>query len=257
MVKIVFSDFDDTLMHYYSNKNYFDSYQLGILKKLKDKEIKFCIVTGRSVSFFYQFPELLQYVDYILASNGAVIYDVENKKFIYSILISSDSLEKLVQYAKGEKISFILNSFEKRYQYGDWSNAICDSYQENVKYSCEQFLLSVNRGSLDQCCQFLSNLRDICVNNISNWEDYFTLDVNNILVSKGNSMKWLSQYLGISLGNVLAFGDGENDISMFEVAGKSVAVGNASDRIQQIANDVTLKCEENGVFRYLEDKILK
>ncbi len=257
MVKIVFSDFDDTLIHYYSNKNYFDSYQLEVLRKLHEKGILFCIVTGRSVSFFEQFPELLQYVDYILASNGAVIYDVEKKKFIHSILINDGSLKKIIQYTKEKKYKIILNSFEKRYQYDDWSYVVCDSYQERLDISCEQVVLSVKSDSLDKCCQFLSNLRDICVNNISNWNDYFTLDINDILVSKGNSIKWLCQYLKISLDDSLVFGDGVNDVSMFEVAGKSVAVGNASDKIQQIASNVTLKCEENGVFKYLKDKILK
>ena len=83
MVKIIFSDFDETMLNYHSNKNYFDDYQIDVLKKVKEAGIKFGIVTGRPVDFFDQFPSILPYVDYILASNGACIYDVCNKKFIY------------------------------------------------------------------------------------------------------------------------------------------------------------------------------
>ena len=39
MVKIIFSDFDNTLMDYYSSYNYFDEYRLNVLRKLKKKGI--------------------------------------------------------------------------------------------------------------------------------------------------------------------------------------------------------------------------
>ena len=87
MVKIIFSDFDNTLLYYYSDKNYFDNYQISVLRKLNSNGIKFCIVTGRSVTFFYRFPNLLEVVDYIIGSNGACIYDVKNKKYIYQRII--------------------------------------------------------------------------------------------------------------------------------------------------------------------------
>ena len=40
MTKIIFSDFDYTLLNYYSDKNYFDDYQIGVLSRLKEKGIK-------------------------------------------------------------------------------------------------------------------------------------------------------------------------------------------------------------------------
>ena len=64
MVKVIFSDFDNTLMDYYSDKNYFDDYQIEVLRKVKEKGIKFCVVTGRCMTFFNQFPKLLEVVDY-------------------------------------------------------------------------------------------------------------------------------------------------------------------------------------------------
>ena len=84
MVKMIFSDFDDTMLQIHSDKNKFSSYQLSILKRLRNKEISFSIVTGRGIYFFLdRFPEVLEYVDYIIASFGSVIYDVKRDKFIY------------------------------------------------------------------------------------------------------------------------------------------------------------------------------
>ncbi len=257
MVKIVFSDFDNTMLHYYSDKNFFDEYQLGILKRLNDEGIIFCIVTGRNITFFEKFPKLLQYVHYILESNGGAIYDVRNKKFIYSKLIGNDDLVKLIDYAKKEKLLFILNSFDKRYQYGEWSDVACDFYQEGKVYFCVQIVVAVLKEKMDIFCQFLSTLQKVVVNNVADWGEQCSLDVNVAGVSKGNAIKWLCQYLGVDIHDTLAFGDGENDISMFQVVGKGVAVGNSCDKLKQISDDVSLNCKDNGVYKYLEDNVLE
>lgn len=256
MIQIVFSDFDNTMLHYYSDDNFFDDYRLNVLKRLGDQGILFCIVTGRSLSFFYQFPELLEYVDYILASNGAVIYDVKNKKFIYSKLIVNESLGKIIQYAREEEFLFILNSFDKRYQYGKWSDIACETYREGVSYLCEQVVMVVPEDKMDRSCQFLSNLQSVVVNNIAYWDKECSLDINDSNVSKGNAILWLCQFLSIDRRNTLAFGDGVNDISMFQVVGRAVAVGNSCDELKRISDDVSLNCHDNGIYKYLEDNIL-
>ena len=82
MAKMIFSDFDNTMLQIHSTKNVFSNYQLSVLKKVQDSGVSFSIVTGRCVYFFLnRFPELLEYVDYIIASNGAVIYDVKNNNY--------------------------------------------------------------------------------------------------------------------------------------------------------------------------------
>lgn len=256
MVQIVFSDFDGTLLHYHREKNYFSKYELNILKKLRQCGIKFCIVTGRSIQFFKQFPELLEYVDYILASNGAVIYEVESEKVIYFKLIQENSLKQIVRYALSKKFSFVLNCLEECYRYD------CDSlpsYDDFCfgHYSCEQVVLLCDNKKLKDCMNYLSTFSDIIVNNFNERTNECVMDINCSGVSKGNSIVWLCQYLGIEKKDTVAFGDGENDLSMFEAVGKSVAVANASDKIRQISSDISLKCEDSGVFHYLEDNILK
>ena len=100
MIKMIFSDFDETMLDYYSVDNYFDKYKISVLKKVQEKGIKFCIVTGRSVPFFKQFPNLLEVVDYIIGSNGACIYDVKNNKFISHTVIDGNRLNHTVDNLK-------------------------------------------------------------------------------------------------------------------------------------------------------------
>ncbi|MTT30796.1 Cof-type HAD-IIB family hydrolase [Terrilactibacillus sp. BCM23-1] len=66
-------------------------------------------------------------------------------------------------------------------------------------------------------------------------------------VSKGHGLKLLANHLNIKLEDTVAIGDNYNDLSMFEVAGVSVAMGNAYPEIKETCQMVTKRCEEDGV----------
>ena len=51
---------------------------------------------------------------------------------------------------------------------------------------------------------------------------------------------------------LVVFGDGKNDIDMFQMADKSYAVANAHDDLKQYATEVILSNDEDGVARWLE-----
>ena len=64
-------------------------------------------------------------------------------------------------------------------------------------------------------------------------------------------------YFKISIKSIkkeetIAIGDDSNDVSMFKEVGLSVAMGNANDKIKEIADVVTLSNEEDGVAIFLE-----
>lgn len=257
MVKIIFSDFDNTLLNFYSENNYFDDYKISILKRLQDKNIKFCIVTGRSVSFFKRFPNLLEVTDYILGSNGACIYDVKNDNFIYCDNIENIDFNEIIKYLRDNNYSFLLNCMDRRYKYGDWDANDCLEYNQNVDYLCEQIIFRVKQKDFTKVFNVLETVKNIKINNMSNWEDYWSVDINNSNVSKGNAVSWLCDYLDINMDDTLAFGDGDNDKSMFEVVGKGIAVDNAIDKLKVLSSDVALGCDENGIYKYIEDNILK
>ena len=235
---MVVSDFDGTLMNY---PNQFDDKQLKVLSDLKNKGIKFCIVTGRSVSFFYQFPLLLNIIDYIISSNGGNIYDVKNKKFLLSICINNKSLDKLIKLGISNNNTFIINELDKIYKYGNLKNI--DSYKFKIEkqYNSEQMIFYVNNNDIDEFKDTIKNIEDIVINNINYKKEIYSIDINDKNVSKGNSVLWLCDYLDIDSKEVIAFGDGENDISMFKVIENSVCVENACLELKKYANDIAIR----------------
>ena len=75
-------------------------------------------------------------------------------------------------------------------------------------------------------------------------------------VSKGNALHILKQLLNIQDTEVVAIGDGENDLSMFEEAGTSVAMGNAMKKVKERADDSALSNLQDGAVVWLKEHLL-
>ena len=72
-------------------------------------------------------------------------------------------------------------------------------------------------------------------------------------VNKGFALKKYCKDNGISLDNVIAFGDAQNDNSMLEIAGWGVSMLNGSDSTKKIADDVTdFDCDHDGLGLYIQ-----
>lgn len=73
-------------------------------------------------------------------------------------------------------------------------------------------------------------------------------EVNSPGTNKGSAIIELVDHLGRSVADAIAIGDSYNDVEMFEVAGLSIAMGNAVDEIKALADEVTTSVAEDGVW---------
>jgi Cof subfamily protein (haloacid dehalogenase superfamily) len=84
----------------------------------------------------------------------------------------------------------------------------------------------------------------------------FLLDILHPQASKGSALQSITEELGISPQEVVAFGDNHNDISMLQFAGLGIAMGNATGEAQAAADYVTASNAEDGVAVAIEELIL-
>lgn len=84
------------------------------------------------------------------------------------------------------------------------------------------------------------------------WDEYANLEFNHPTASKGAAVAALAKLLGIQKEEIMAIGDGENDVSMFETAGVSVAMGNAPVQVREKAAFVTLPNWQDGCAAAIE-----
>ncbi len=82
------------------------------------------------------------------------------------------------------------------------------------------------------------------------------LEINGEGASKGNAILLLAHHLGLSPAQTMAFGDGENDLSMMECAGIGVAMENGNPAVKEKADFIACSNETDGVAKVIEKLIL-
>ncbi|MGG6345192.1 sugar-phosphatase [Stenotrophomonas indicatrix] len=85
----------------------------------------------------------------------------------------------------------------------------------------------------------------------------FFLEVFDRRAGKGPSLQKLAEHLGIDRANVMAIGDQENDLTMLQYAGTSVAMGNAIDAVKATARFETATNADEGVAKAIEAYVLR
>lgn len=80
----------------------------------------------------------------------------------------------------------------------------------------------------------------------------FAVDVNAYGVSKAEGLKELLAKFGLTGDDLIAFGDGGNDIEMLKLAKYSYAMENGMDEVKAVAKYVAPNNNESGVFKVLE-----
>lgn len=113
---------------------------------------------------------------------------------------------------------------------------------------------SSDTEKLQRAFQHLQAVDDLAVSSSAD----NNLEITNSEAQKGVALKRFAEIKGIPLENTMAIGDNYNDVSMLEIAGFPVAMGNAVDEIKDMAAFVTKENDESGVAfaiqKFLETK---
>jgi HAD superfamily hydrolase (TIGR01484 family) len=78
------------------------------------------------------------------------------------------------------------------------------------------------------------------------------LDLAPVGVSKASGLEYVARELGVGAGDVLAIGDGRNDIEMLQWAGRGVAMGQSVDVVKAAADAVTGSVHDEGAAQELD-----
>ena len=198
----------------------------------------------------------------VISSNGSEIFDSKNNKVIYNSFIDNGEVIKLVEYAYLMDIRLILAMDDYDYVTKTIrnSNQVLldkDDYKEKLA-SCnvkQCMFIDKKYNEIAKMKKMVSSNKALSiVDEISESSSYDEkwFSVANSNSSKGNALNILVEYLNVPFDQTIAIGNDKNDISMFKMAGLSVAVENATDGVKKNADYITLSNDDDGVALFLE-----
>ncbi|MFS9153632.1 bifunctional Cof-type HAD-IIB family hydrolase/peptidylprolyl isomerase [Streptococcus infantis] len=251
-IKIIFFDIDDTLRN--SKTGFIPSTIPTAFKQLRDKGILTGIATGRGI--FGVVPELKALKpDFFVTLNGAYIEDKKGN-VIYSNKIAKDKVEEYITWTKEVGIDYGLvgsHAAKLSRRTEMISQAIDpiypdlevdpDFYQKEDIY--QMWTFEDQGDDLKLHDTLASTLRMV------RWHRNSS-DVVPLNGSKAAGVAKVVEHLGLKPENVMVFGDGLNDLELFDYAGISVAMGISHDKIKEKADYITKTLEEDGIFNALE-----
>lgn len=267
MYKMIVFDIDGTLIPYREIK--LDKTIKTMFKRLKQNNIIVTLATGRdfvSIGDIYKDEN----IDYFIGANGSFIYDNKNKKYLFNSPIKFSDFENYyndVLLNNQTSINNVVLSddefvyvWDKNQLDGHWfwepfrpKFKNFDGAKNNINH--DQFhLITVNCEShaplIEKSIKYFKENQNNNLNVQAWWNNGFFVANNGI--TKASTIEKLTQILNINMENVIAFGDGENDLQMLKEVGLGVAMDNASDFVKSVANDVTTSVDEHGTVAYLE-----
>ena len=251
-IKIVFFDIDDTLRN--SKTGFIPTSIPTVFQQLREKGILTGIATGRGI--FGVVPEIRELKpDFFVTLNGAYIEDKKGN-VIYSNKISKDKVESYIAWTKEVGIDYGLvgsHTAKLSTRTEMISQAIDpiypdldvdpDFYEKEDIYQMWTFEDQGDNLTLPE--SLASTLRMV------RWHEHSS-DVVPISGSKAAGVAKVVEHLGLKPENVMVFGDGLNDLELFDYAGISIAMGNSHEKIKEKADYITKTVEEDGIFDALE-----
>lgn len=269
MIKIICFDLDGTLLN--SEKKVSDVNKAAI-KKAADSGIEIVVCTGRQNRAARKFKELIGVGNYMICSNGSEIIEIDSGEELFSNSIDKEIVQILYKHFR-ENSSIVNFKFDTKYaRYVLKSDILVDDtidFDENDEKFFEQnnvLQIVVVFKDDESCDEFAEKIKGIygvkveykfSLKDKGTGERLFYLDLVNSSVSKGNSVSGLARYLNSNLGNVVCFGDGINDLSMIQIAGYGIAMGNASEILKENADEVIGDNNSDAISKVIERIILE
>jgi hydroxymethylpyrimidine pyrophosphatase-like HAD family hydrolase len=84
----------------------------------------------------------------------------------------------------------------------------------------------------------------------------YYLDVTHARANKGNALRAIAAFEGITLEEMAAIGDMSNDLAMLEIAGFAIAMGNAPDSVKSEVDAVTDSNRDDGFAKAVTTLVL-
>lgn len=267
MIKLFAFDIDGTLL---DNNSKVTDESKKALAKLDDAGIKVVLASGRVFPSIKYNQKLLEISGPIVATNGSLI-SLDGREVYKSYYIEERLLKKLYEFCLDYKMDFHFYDEENYYtnrlnldriKHLKIDNDFGMNYQVDLIIKNDPVSYLINQGKkaikfqisgIDEKDMAKEKIIDLLEKEFG--EDlYITASGDSLLeIGNKNATKWTSieeicDKLGIYTSEVAAIGDAYNDIPMVKGAGLGFAMGNAKDKLKEVADVIVADNESGGAL---------
>ena len=264
MIKLIAIDMDGTLLN---EKKHIDKAEKEAIHEAIEAGIKIVLCTGRPLYGILPFYEELGLSEldsegYVILNNGCSIHKTKDWKLIDQVNFTSDDIEYLYKFSESYDINFTLVNDTYYFNIGRKPtdelikdagfvfSDITDISLEEAKSGKHKIMKIMFLGDPEIMANFQEKNEDIIKSKYSGvLSQSYVYEVFPKDNNKGTGLKKLAEKLGIKQEEVMAIGDGNNDIEMFEYANYSVAMKNATELAKKAAKYETDSNENDGVAK--------
>ena len=251
MIKAVFFDIDGTLLSFVTHQ--MSAGTIEACRRLNERGIKVFISTGRPKIIIPHLP--IQIEGYVTMNGGLCLVGDE---VVYSAPIPREDATTWLKFAKANHVATM--SITKDKMYGNELTETVLAIHKQLDFKLppivdeesildEEFYQFIGVFEADKdasVCEMLPHC------SLPRWHPAFS-DIVLKGGTKAVGIEKMLQRYGWDRSEIMAFGDGHNDIEMLEYAGTGVAMGNAADEVKGHADYVTTDVDHEGVLHALTE----
>ncbi len=268
-IKLLALDMDGTLLN--RSRQITDRVRKALSEAIK-LGVTVVPATGRSHITAFKPLDMFGHDFPVLSSNGAYIRD--EKKVYFEAHISPDTIARAVELTKQECVPLYIYTGDMIYATPrnlhtgmiDRWREVCENPFTLVQTDEELLRIPQEKNifklfTIDENPERFSVVKSRFraefpeLSSVNSEEA--NLDITPLGVNKGSALVTLADMLGIKMSEVMAVGDGENDMEMIELAGIGVAMGNAYEGAKSVSDFITEDNDHDGVAVAVEKFILK
>ena len=225
--------------------------------------------TGRSLGAIHK--KLMGLKGYFILNNGTTVASMPEREILFSHVfkpgVSLSLLEQFKTYpciilAAKSDCGMIDQSIERvkdkniqsrfREIVKAWNPVVMDvekAIQEDPSWVNFFTLVFTDEGEWQRTVSLLKQQEGISVSS-SAWG---CVDIMPPGINKGKALRFIMDKLSLKKEQVMAIGDNLNDLEMLQNAGIAVAMSNSVEAIKEMADRITLSCDEDGVALAIEE----
>ncbi|NLG87760.1 MAG: HAD family phosphatase [Clostridiaceae bacterium] len=234
------------------------------IQKAIQKGIVFTICSGRPIQGVKLMTDMLEVDIPVITYNGAMV--IADGKVIFSCTMRGEDVLQIERLGQewgttiviwaGNRL-YVNKMNERALEYAQVSKVEPQVYtdvKELIDIGVSKVLWYDEIERIKEFERRLDGLLNLTVNFYTSQPFYLEFVDQN--VSKAVALEKMGEYYGITREEMIAVGDGFNDLAMIEYAGLGVAMGNAPEEVKNAADYVTLSNDEDGVAKVIEVFIL-